>query len=247
LHSGGASSTQWRRIAPLLSDKYRLIAPDLFGFGDTGQWKGSTPLTHDLQADLVEAVIAATLSAPVDLVGHSYGGATAVRLAVRRPQLLRRLVLIEPILPTLLREDEPELFEEYRRVAEGFMEYVEADHAPDAWALFLDYRNGRGTWENMAETARARFLAQTVQTVEGFRSNLNNPTTLAECQGLRLPTMIVCGAETRKPDETVTRILDEAIPNSRYVSIPEAAHMSPLTHPDAVAEAVHAHLSQVGI
>ena len=50
-----------------------------------------------------------------------------------------------------------------------------------------------------------------------------------------------------KPDETVTRILDEAIPTSRYVSIPEAAYMSPLTHPDAVAEAVHAHLSQVGI
>ena len=42
LHAGGASGAQWRPLAPLLVDEHRMVAPDLFGFGKTGQWMGAT-------------------------------------------------------------------------------------------------------------------------------------------------------------------------------------------------------------
>ena len=54
-------------------------------------------------------------------VRHSYGGATAVRLVLRRPYLVRSLVLVEPLLATLLRDAGDPLFGEYRDMAERFV------------------------------------------------------------------------------------------------------------------------------
>jgi lipase len=246
LHAGGSAGAQWKRVAAFLQDDRRLIAPDLIGFGRTPPWPHGDPLSHDLQADLVAALIASTATAAVDVVGHSYDGATAVRLVLRRPELVRSLVLIEPVLTPLLRDTEPTLFEEYRRVAQGFLERATAGPSEAAWALFLDYRNGPGTWERMSDESRGRFLAQTAQTADGFRSNLANPTTLADCRSIGMPTTLLCGDRTTAPDRRVTELLRDAIPGSRQVVIDGAGHMSPITHPEAVASHVRDHLERSG-
>ncbi|QQS12651.1 MAG: alpha/beta fold hydrolase [Rhodospirillales bacterium] len=105
LHSGGSSSAQWERIAPALAPVRTVIAPDLLGFGATEAWPAKGALTHDLQADMVAEVVRAAIGAgAIDIVGHSYGGATATRLALRHPELVRSLVLIEPVISHLLRD-----------------------------------------------------------------------------------------------------------------------------------------------
>jgi pimeloyl-ACP methyl ester carboxylesterase len=83
LHAGGTSSAHWRKVVPLLQDRFRIIAPDLIGFGETGAWGGGRELTHDDQADLVRGILQFADAGSVHLVGHSYGGAVAVRLALR--------------------------------------------------------------------------------------------------------------------------------------------------------------------
>lgn len=225
LHAGGAAGAQWRKVAEALQDRHAVVAPDLLGFGRTPPWPGPGTLTHDLQADLVATLLRADEGSPHHLVGHSYGGATALRLALREPALVRSLVLIEPVVPTLLRDAGDPLFAEWHAVAEGFLAHARAGRAAEAWALFLDYRNGAGTWAGMEEKARARFLGQTAPAVEAFVSNLENPTTLAECRRLALPTTIVCGGETTAPDRRVAEVLRDAIPGCRYVTLPGAGHM----------------------
>ena len=243
LHSGGGSSgAQWQRLASAFPDGHRIVAPDLIGFGRTGAWPRPGEVTHDLQADLVAALIEGDGDGAVDVVGHSYGGATAVRLALRRPGLVRSLVLVEPLLAPLLREAGDPLFGEYREVAEGFVRHARAGRDADAWALFLDYRNGPGAWAGTAEKARSRFLGQTARTVEGLLSNLSNPTTLGDCRRIGVPTTVVCGAETTAPDRRVTELLHGAIPGCRYATIPGAGHMSPLTHPEELGRVVLDHL-----
>ncbi len=244
LHAGGSSGAQWQRFAAALQDGRRTIAPDLIGFGRTGAWPQAGGLTHELQADLVAALIEENGGGSVDVVGHSYGGATAVRLVLRRPELVRSLVLVEPLLATLLRDAGDPLFGEYRAMAEGFVGHARAGRHEEAWALFLDYRNGPGTWAGMAEKARARFLGQTAQTVEGFLSNLSNPTTLDDCRRIPVPTTVVCGADTTAPDRRVTELLRDAVPGCRYATIPGAGHMSPLTHPEELARIVLDHLGR---
>ncbi len=114
LHAGASSGNQWRKLSDRLQDAYRLISPDLIGFGQTPVWPGPSELTHDDQAGLVRELIDTTGAGSVHLVGHSYGGATAVRLLVAEPSIVRTLVLIEPILtPLLPQAGDHELFNEY--------------------------------------------------------------------------------------------------------------------------------------
>lgn len=162
-----------------------------------GAWPRPGELIHHRQADLVAALVEDDAGGAVDVVGHSYGGATAVHLVLRRPELVRSLVLVEPLLCTLLRDAGDPLFDECRCVAEGFIGHARAGQGGKAWSLSLDYRNGPGTWAGVAEKARARFLNETAQTAEGVLSNLSNPTTLDDCRRI--------AAGTRRPRTSAWR------------------------------------------
>jgi pimeloyl-ACP methyl ester carboxylesterase len=88
LHGFGGAASNWALVAPLLAGTCRVLVPELPGHG------GSSPLpapaeTLDPYADRV----AALLDGPGVLVGHSLGAVTALRIAQRRPELVRGLVL----------------------------------------------------------------------------------------------------------------------------------------------------------
>jgi len=158
---------------------------------------------------------------------------------------IRSAVLIEPVLPLLLQlAGEAGLFNEYVDMARGFLRDVAAGKLDEAWRSFLDYRNGPGTWAAMGEVPRERFRAQTRSTAAGFHSNLSNPTSLEDLERLSLPTLAMCGGKTTLPDRKVTEILRDHIPRCRYEIIPGAEHMSPLTHPELIADAIERHITR---
>ena len=160
LHAGVGSAKQWLKTARLLETRFRVIAPDLLGFGGTENWSGEHELTHNDQAFLVVGVIDHLCKEPVHLVGHSYGGATAVRVILRNRELVRTAVLIEPILtPLLALAGEEKHFREYFDMAQAFLGNVAAGKLDEAWRGFLDYRNRPGTWEALPEASRQRFRA----------------------------------------------------------------------------------------
>ena len=83
LHGGGSSGAQWRRVCEILKDRYRMITANQFGHGGTEPWPGPPErLSHEAEATLVRAVIS-KVGGSVHLVGHSYGGGVALRLASR--------------------------------------------------------------------------------------------------------------------------------------------------------------------
>ena len=89
LHGSAFSGAQWRALADRLSDRYRILAPDLCGYGTSGGWagRGAFHLAHEAQAVLADL---GGLEEPVHLVGHSYGGAVALHLARTRPGMTGR-------------------------------------------------------------------------------------------------------------------------------------------------------------
>lgn len=242
LHAGGTSSAHWRKIAPQLQGRFRVVAPDLIGFGETGSWSGERELTHDDQAALVRGVIELGLAGPVHVVGHSYGGAVAVRLALNYPELVKSLFLIEPVLSPLLRQaGEDKLFEAERSLANAFIADYEAGRSASAWRRFIDHHNGDGTWESLSGNARYRFLSMTRETADAYRSNLNNPTTLYDLRALTMPTLVACGARTTETYRLICRILRGRIPGCATLDVEGAAHMSRLSHPEQIADAIEAH------
>jgi pimeloyl-ACP methyl ester carboxylesterase len=247
LHAGGTSSTHWRKVVPHFEDRFHLVAPDLIGFGETASWEGSRELTHDDQADLVEHMIGRAAAGPVHVVGHSYGGAVAMRLALRHRALVKSLVLIEPVLTPLLQQaGKARLFEAERRLAAAFIADAEAARSVSAWRHFIDHYNGDGTWDALSGNTRYRFLSMTHETADAYRSNLNNPTTLQDLQAVAMPTLLLFGARTTETYRRICRILGDHLPNRTSVELDGAGHMSPLTHPDEVARAIVRHVGLPG-
>ena len=91
VHGLGGLASNWRLVAPLLAASRRVLVPELPGHG------GSVPLprgaTLDAFADAVLAVCELEGAAPAPWVGHSLGGAVALRAAVRRPDAVSGIVL----------------------------------------------------------------------------------------------------------------------------------------------------------
>jgi len=87
VHGLGGSAANWLALAPLLLPGRRLIVPDLPGHG------GSDPLPAAARLTAYADALAPLLDGPAGVVGHSLGGAIALRLAIRRPRLVSALVL----------------------------------------------------------------------------------------------------------------------------------------------------------
>lgn len=242
LHSGGSSSRQWRKVVEHLPPTRLALAPDFLGFGDSDPWPEPGRLTHDLQAALALRVLDNHADGAVDVVGHSYGGAAAIRFAVNYPNRLRSLVLIEPVVHYVLRESGDPLFPESIRIAQTFITSVEQGRAEVGWKAFLDGSNGPGTWTRLSPEQRQRFLDQSIQTKEAFISNLNNRTSLAEHRSIGVPTTLIYGTQTSTTNLRITTLLQDTMPAAKCVPINHAGHMSPLTHPVEVAHAIQDHL-----
>ena len=88
LHGVGGAASNWALVAPPLAERCRVLVPDLPGHGGSSALPAPAE-TLDPFADRV----AALLDEPAVLVGHSLGGVIALRLAARRPDLARGLVL----------------------------------------------------------------------------------------------------------------------------------------------------------
>lgn len=96
IHGTGMARGVWRPIAEEVSDRCHAVALDVRGHGDAPKLDGEY-LWTDLADDIVGAMESEDWT-PALLCGHSLGGAMAIDIAVRRPELVLGLVLLEPIL-----------------------------------------------------------------------------------------------------------------------------------------------------
>jgi pimeloyl-ACP methyl ester carboxylesterase len=244
LHAAGSSGAQWRGMLPHLTAKYRVVTPDLYGHGKTDFWPDPDTLTHEDQAALLQAVMADAGIDRCDMVGHSYGGATALRYILQHPGVLQRFVIIEPMLLNLLVDaGEEEVLADLYKMSKGFLSSVET-HGPEyAWKEFLDFRNGSGSWEGYSERTRANFLQKTQGHIANLKANMKNRTPATELATITVPTLAIKSEQATSFDGRMVEIVAESLSDCELVTVPDTAHMLPLTHPDLVAEIVLKHLA----
>jgi lipase len=240
LHSGPGSAADWRGVFERSPSGYRLVAVNGFGRGQTSDWPPGE-VHVDLYVELVVGLVR-ELGEAVHLVGHSYGGAVALRMALTSPRLVRSLAVVEPQAYPLLSDGDPQMLTEVTQVAETFACAVDEGRVEDAWRGFIDHYNGAGSWHALPEASRERMLRMSDAAPRSWAALFTNPITVSDLRKIRVPTLVIQGGRTTAPERRLCEIVAEEVPEARQVVVEGASHMVPLTHPSTGAEALEAHL-----
>ncbi|MGE0496145.1 MAG: alpha/beta hydrolase [Vulcanimicrobiota bacterium] len=240
LHSGGLTGRQWRRVASFL-EGYRLLTPDFLGCGQNPPW----PAEQEFHFELDLAALEPLLDRPLHLVGHSYGGFLALQLARRHPELGLSLSLYDPVAFGVLHSTaDPEGLADLERVAsQPLFGDLERGGGPEWLELFVDYWNGPGGWQAMAEPARQAFLEVGRKVFFEVRSLSADRTGLADYANLTMPVLLMTGEQTPASARRVCALLADSLPRARHLVIEGAGHMGPITHAEAVGRAIASQLS----
>ena len=247
LHCSGSSGAQWRSLAEKLAPRYRVIAPDLIGYGKTAPWSGQGEFSLAQEAAGVLGLV--DPDSPVHLVGHSYGGGVALHIARTRPALLKTLTLIEPSAFHLLRGgargDTDALLEIFGVAAQARAALASGDYM-GGFGRFVDYWGGPGSWAALAADRREAFAPQIAKVALEFHALLSEPAGVEDLRGIAVPTLMLQGADTKLPSRCVCRLLRDALPALQFRLVRGAGHMLPVTHRDQVNALIAAHLDAAG-
>jgi pimeloyl-ACP methyl ester carboxylesterase len=240
LHGSASSRRMWQPLVERLAARYRVVAPDLIGYG------GSTPWRENLQAtdyDVV-ATFARELGCPLHVVGHSYGGALALRAAVASGSRVTSLALIEPAAFLALdRVADRAAFGEIEAVASRHLELVAEGDLDASAAHFMGYWLGAETWAGMPGETRARLTATMPKIASEFRL-LFRDRDRYDARRMRGPALLVRGSRTTLAANAVFDRLAATLPNVDLVEVANAGHMLPVTHAERVNAAIETHLAQ---
>ena len=103
IHGFGGSTYSWKETMPTLAEHYRVVALDLFGFGFTERPQRLQRYSREGQTELILGVMDKLGIDRAHLVGHSYGGGLVTALALRHPERVHSLVLVDSTNPNYAR------------------------------------------------------------------------------------------------------------------------------------------------
>ncbi|MBC5768556.1 alpha/beta fold hydrolase [Ramlibacter albus] len=227
----------YRTMAPLsaLSDAFTVRRVSLRHFFPE-KWDGSGATFSARQHALDLAAMLERAGPPVDLMGWSSGGLVAYEVARTRPELVRRLILVEAVTGSLLgRETEAAIAARKKRTSD-FAATLRADVARGA-AAAVDAINGAGAWERMPPENR-QIVSDNVWSVVGAGMDDPRPVECAEFGALKMPVLLIQGERTAPRFKEIVAAQARCLPTARLVTIPNAGHPSHRENPTAMNEAV---------
>ena len=245
IHCNASSSSQWRALMDLLSPRYRVIAPDSYGAGQSPDWASDRTLTLGDEVAFLEPAFDAA-GAPFALVGHSYGGAVALMAALAHPRRVRALALYEPTLFALVdaHRPPPNGADGIRATAAAAGAALDAGDRDAAARHFIDFWMGDGSWA-ATPASRKPAIAESIVNVRRWGHALfTEPTPLQAFAALEIPVLYMLGRESPESSKAVARLLIRVLPNVRVVEFEGLGHMAPVTHPPVVNETIAGFLGE---
>jgi pimeloyl-ACP methyl ester carboxylesterase len=243
LHASLSSKRQWRKLQQLLGDRYRLLGLDLLGYGGTPLPTQSDGFTFSQEVDLVERLLE-RVDSPVHLVGHSYGGAVAIKTALRHPDRVQSIYAHEPVLFALLKK-EGWLAEwtEIEKVTREAARHAQQGRIEQAAQGFIDYWSGAGAWQKIPED-RKRDVTQTIPKVLlDFAAISGDADGLSEYKKLSAPVRLTAGDTGAQTARWVAELLSRALPEGSLRIVEGAGHMAPVTDADRINAIIAEHLA----
>ena len=232
LHGLGVSGAVWQGIGRLLGTGARLVAPDLRGHGASDK-PSAGYLPRDYVGDIT-ALLGHESAVPVALLGHSLGAVVATLLASERPELVSKLILVDPPFDPERPRDQIEAVARLRHEPRGELEGYLRERQPGIGDLYA-----RAIADLYRSAADGTFQA-------ALRAEPGFAAARAAAAAVQAPTLIIA-ADPRLDSALgpeVARDLVASIPNGRLRTIPGARHAVHASHPREFARLVLAFLRE---
>jgi 3-oxoadipate enol-lactonase len=224
-----------------LRDRYRCVTFDFRGQGQSEVTRDG----YDMDTLFVDAagLIESLGCVPCHFAGLSMGGFIGMRLAARRPELLRSLILVET-------SADPEPLENvtsYKRMVNVVRVLGPAVVASRVMpAMFgRTFMTDPARAAERAEWQRRLTANHRVGSTRAALAVFDRQGIYDEIAGISLPTLVIVGDEDTATRPDRARRIVERIPNARLVTIPQAGHTSTVEQPAAVNDAILAFLNTV--
>ncbi len=226
LHGGHQSAHSWDLVSLHLAQRYRVLALDQRGHGDSEWARDVAYSNHEMSLDAEAFITTLGLRRPI-LMGHSMGGRNAMLLTRRNPSLLRALVIVDV---------GPEVSDRGRAVIAGFVrdneEFDDLDHFVRNVQQYDPYRSRahieRTVKYNMLQRADGKFVSKCdanprrlgIVRAAGQQENI----TLEEAEKFDLPVLLVRGADLRILAADAAERFRAALPQGTLVTVPNCGH-----------------------
>ena len=226
LHGGHQSAHSWDLVSLHLAQRYRVLALDQRGHGDSEWARDVTYSNHEMSLDAESFIAAMGLARPV-LIGHSMGGRNAMLLTRRNQALLRAAVIVDV---------GPELSEKGRAAIAGFVqgnqEFDDLEHFVRNVRQYDPYRSRehieRTVKYNMLERADGKYVSKcdsnprrlNIARGAGPLENI----TLDDSAGFDLPVLLVRGADSNILAADAAERFAATLPQGRLVTVPDCGH-----------------------
>ncbi|HQU68220.1 MAG TPA: alpha/beta fold hydrolase [Albidovulum sp.] len=216
VHGLFGSARNWGAIAKRMSDSRRVVAVDMRNHGES--FRAESQSYPDMAADLAEVI--GWIGAPVDVMGHSMGGKTAMQLALTHGEMVNRLVVAD-IAPVAYEHSQAHLIDAMRHLElSGLTQRSEADrrlavelHAPAIRAFLLqslDLKSQPPVWRLNLDV-----LERDMGLVVGW------PGTTGRFDK---PVLFITGAESDYVKSEDRAAIKALFPQAKMAKIPGAAH-----------------------
>lgn len=230
LHCSSGAGLAWGPVAAPLAPDFRVFAPDLLGYGAKPAWPRGARLEPGAEWAALEPLFD-QIKGPVHLVGHSYGGAVALDIALNAPQRLASLTLIEPVaFPYLRAAGDQAAWETIAEVARRCQALVAEGRDAAAAEIFVGYWMGKAAWAMTPEKARAAVIRSMPKVAAEWGLMFEAKADLEALAALDPPVTLIVGERTRTPARAVSAVLARTLPHATVHTIAGAGHMSALTH-----------------
>ena len=246
IHGMVNSSRHWRDVALRLAERHTVIAPDLIGHGDSATPRGDYSL--GAHAAAIRDLLVAIGVGPATIVGHSLGGGVAMQFFWQFPERVERLALVSS--GGLGPEVSPMLRGAALPGADGLIRLAANPRSLGALS------RGAGLARSPRLTPRPPYVRAVVRAMRpleragGRKAFVETLRAVIDVRGQRVsavdrlyllgpvPTLIVWGERDQTIPIEHGRAAHAAIPNSRFATLPRAAHFPHLEDPEGLADAL---------
>ena len=238
-HGFPLDSRMWNAQAAELSNRYRVICPDLRGFG---QSKSESPFTIESLADDLHALLTKIEAVPTVLAGLSMGGYVALAYARKYGNDLRGLILVDTKADADTGEGKANRDKMVAQVRESGSKAI-----ADAMLPRLVAPDVPRTRPQLAKELRSMMESCPPKTIEhALLAMRDRPDQTASLGSVSVPTLIIVGDTDAITPPSVAQSMHDRIPASQLAIIRGAGHMTPMEQPAQVNQAIRQFMETVG-